>query len=405
VKKSKLVLSAKKGSNLDTNFFDKSASTKFTIDLGWGSPNYHGSAVARKACNYLMNDAKPSAHQYSPTKGHHILREAIRKYYNRTCDWEFEIENVVVTTGASEAILCLLMAYCNPGDEVIYFEPFFPAYAWMANTVSAVNIVIPLKLINDQMRPDFDLLEKSVTKRTKLIIWNTPHNPTGFVATKEELYMLSNIVKKHDLILISDEVYEAHTFPSQKNEHLRIARLEGMWERTITLGSASKLFSLTGWRVGWAIGPAEGLARLDAVHKLSTYCSPTPLQLSISHAFNDEDNMDTNISVLLESNYIELSRAFKSIGLLPLKVEGGHFLPVDVTNSGLTAIEFTKLLAENGVIVLPMNRFCQGRTGMYMIRVALCKTLEYVREGARHITKMKTVFKNQHSLLKSKGKL
>jgi len=404
---SNLVQSASKGSNFDTNVYTKSAPPKGAINLGLGSPNYHGSAVARKACNSLMNNAEPGVHQYSATKGHHILRDAIRKYYNRTFAWDFEIDNVVVTSGASEALLCSLITCCNPGDEVVYFQPFFPPYASMVNTVSAVNIVIPLKLINDQMRPDFDLLEKSITKRTKLIIWNTPHNPAGFVATKDELQTLSNIVKKHDLTLISDEVYEAHTFPSQMNEHLRIARLEGMWERTITLGSASKRFSLTGWRVGWAIGPAKLLARLNAVHTLSTYCSPTPLQLSISHAFNDQENMDTkNISKLLESNYIELARAFKSIGLLPLKVEGGHFLPVDVTNSGSTAVEFTKLLAEHGVIVFPMNRYCQGKGGMYMIRVALCKTLECVREGARRIRKMKTVFKNQESrILESKGKL
>jgi kynurenine aminotransferase len=197
---------------------------------------------------------------------------------------------VVITCGATEALLSIIMGYCDPGDEVIYFEPFFPWYARMVKMVGAINVVIPLKLINDQLRPDFTLLEKSVTKRTKLVIWNTPHNPTGFVATKEEILTLSNIVMKHNLLLISDEVYEAHTFPSEKCEHHRVARFEGMWERTITLGSASKLFSLTGWRIGWAIGPREVLAPVDAIHGTSTFCAPTPLQLSISAAFDEEKN-------------------------------------------------------------------------------------------------------------------
>jgi len=391
-KKSKLIQCATRGSNFDTNVYSKLASTKGAINLSQGAPNYHGSLAARKACANLMNDAEPGAHQYSPTKGHDILRTAIREYYGRKYNWEFENDNVIITSGTTEALISTFMSFCDPGDEVIYFEPFFPWYARMAALVGAVSVVIPLKLIDNQLRPDFDLMEKSVTKRTKFILWNTPNNPAGFVATKEEISTLSQIVKKHDLLLISDEVYEAHTFPSQKIEHLRIARYEGMWERTITLGSASKLFSLTGWRVGWAIGPPELLAPVDAVHSTSTYCTPTPLQLSISHAFEEEKN-DTTVSQLLEANCVELSNAFQSIGMVPLKVEGGHFLTVDVSRSGLTGVEFTELLAENGVIVLPMNWFCLAKGGMHMIRVALCKTSESVREGAKRIKKMKLVIK------------
>jgi len=355
-RKSKLVQLATRGSNFDTDVYVKLASTKGAINLSQGAPNYHGSEAARKACASLMNEAEPGAHQYSPTKGNNILRDAIQKYYERKFEWNFKNDNVIVTSGATEALLSVIMAYCDPGDEVIFFEPFFPWYARMVNMVGAVNVIIPMKLIDNQMRPDFDLLEKSVTDRTKLILWNTPHNPAGFVATGKEIDTLSEIVKKHDLLLISDEVYEAHTFKGRYNEHIRAARFEGMWERTITLGSASKLFSLTGWRVGWAIGPTELLAPVDAVHGTSTFCAPTPLQIAIAHAFDDDEKSDDNeVSELLEENCNVLSAACRSIGLLPLKVEGGHFLTVDVTKSGLTGVEFTKLLADNGVIVLPMN--------------------------------------------------
>jgi len=397
-KKSRLVQSAVKGSNFDTAVYSKLASTKGAINLSQGAPNYHGSLAARKACANLMSVAEPGAHQYSPTKGHNILQTAIREYYDRKFDWKFENDNVIITSGATEALLSAFMAYCDPGDEVIFFEPFFPWYARMANLVGAVSVVIPMKLIDNQMRPDFDLLEKRVTERTKLVLWNTPHNPAGFVGTKAEISTLTQIVKKHDLLLISDEVYEAHTFPSQKIEHLRIARFEGMWERTITLGSASKLFSLTGWRVGWAIGPSEILAPIDAVHATSTYCTPTPLQLSISQAFQEEKH-ETRVSELLEANCVELSNAFQSIGMVPLKVEGGHFLTVDISKSGLTGVEFTELLAESGVIVLPLNWFCLAKGGMNMIRVALCKTLESVQEGAKRIKKLKIVNNNSENII------
>jgi len=400
-RKSKLVQCSVNGSNFDMDIYVKLASTKGAINLSQGAPNYHGSKAARTAASNTMLEAKPEAHQYSPTKGHDILRDSIRRYYDRSFGWKFENKNVLVTSGTTEALLAIFMAYCDPGDEVIYFDPFFPWYARMANIVGAVNVVVPMKEVRGILRPDFDLLEERVTEKTKFIIWNTPHNPAGFVASKDEIITLGNIVMKHDLLLISDEVYEAHTFPSLECEHLRAARFEGLWERTITLGSASKMFSLTGWRVGWAIGPEELLEPLNVVHGTSTFCAPTPLQLALAHAFDEEKN-DGEIPKLLETNFFELSAAFKDIGLQPLNVEGGHFLTVDIASSGLTGIEFTKLLAENGVIVLPLNWFCLGKGSMHKIRVALCKKIEYVQEAAVRIRKMKTVIEK---LLSSKETL
>mmetsp|Transcript_12106 Transcript_12106/g.14128 ORF Transcript_12106/g.14128 Transcript_12106/m.14128 type:complete len:278 (+) Transcript_12106:112-945(+) len=237
-------------------------------DLGQGFPDFEGSSKARgEASNAILNMKREN--QYSLVPGLPLLRQSLSDYYAKSYPGSKKLDpetEVVVTASGTEALYASFQALVDPGDEVIVFEPFFPWYLPGIRLAGGVPRVVTLK------PPNFELVEsecrKAFTNKTKVVVLNTPHNPTGHVCRKSELEFLSALCAEHDSILISDEVYDNFTFGDEK--HVRACDLPNMFERCVTIGSAAKMFSLTGWRVGWAFGPEDLTTAIRTVHAYSS---------------------------------------------------------------------------------------------------------------------------------------
>jgi len=380
------------GTSFDTSKWQELSSQKNAINLSQGSPNYPGSTAARYRVQQLLAmEPQPAClHQYSEMEGSEVLRYAIASYYARTCRWDtIDHTNVLVVTGASEGLRAVFQTFLNPGDEVIMVQPFIPWYRSLVIMFGGVPVVVSMKS-SDNFRPPMDAIGAAVTSKMRMIVWNSPHNPTGTVATLEETKRLAEICIEHDLMLISDEVYEAHTY--EKNTHIRPARLEGMFKRTVTIGSASKLFSLTGWRVGWIIAEQGILGHLQKSHMVSAYCAPTILQIGVAASFDSEEGDYEGLPQLLKRNARVLSEALLKKGLKPIPGQGGHFLVCDISATKMDSTDFMILLAaETNIVSIPMTLFTVANEddglGRRHIRFALCKTSELVNSAIAHLDK------------------
>ncbi|MEK9811383.1 MAG: aminotransferase class I/II-fold pyridoxal phosphate-dependent enzyme, partial [Candidatus Nanopelagicales bacterium] len=250
-----------------------------------GFPDTAGPEEVNDIAQAAIRDGR--GNQYPPVHGLPDLRTAIaehqQRFYGMTVDPDTE---VVVTTGASEAIQSSLLAFAETGDEVVVFEPWFDLYATGIALANATRVSVPLR--PPTFRPDIDALRAAITPATRVILINTPHNPTGVVFTVEELQAIATIAIEHDLIVISDEAYEHLWFDD--HQHVPIATLPGMAERTVTIGSAGKSFSFTGWKIGWATGPAPLIRAVRAVRQHLSYVSGGPFHYAIAHALRMPDS-------------------------------------------------------------------------------------------------------------------
>lgn len=237
-------------------------------DLGQGYPDFQGSKIALEtAARTIQTGVKEN--QYSLIPGTPSLREKISEYYaqaypgSRVLSADSEI---VVTSSGTEALNSCVQALVDPGDEVVIFEPYFPWYVPCVRMAGGVCKIVTLEVPDFRIREQ--VLRKAISSKTKMIIFNSPHNPTGHVADREEVEMVASVAKENDLVVVSDEVYENFVF--QGKEHYRLCDVDGMHERTVTIGSASKMFSLTGWRVGWVYGPADLVGAVRSCHAYNT---------------------------------------------------------------------------------------------------------------------------------------
>eukprot|EP01134_Creolimax_fragrantissima_P005464 CFRG5464T1 len=367
--------------------------TQDVVDLGQGYPDIVGSVVARQiASSTIMDDTKARLNQYSPVGGHTILTKALSKYYSKKMGRELlPGKHVAAAASGTEALYCCIQALINPGDEVIIFEPYFPWYAPFVRLAGGNVKMITLK------KPDFslpidELKQVASGPNVKMIIFNTPHNPTGHVATQQEIEALADVCIKNDLVLISDEVYENVLFENHK--HLRVASLPGMEERTVTIGSASKMFNLTGWRVGWALGPETIISAFKAIHSFVTYCAPTPLQIGVAEALEKDTETELEVSKMFEENAHKLSAALKELGVETFIPDGGYFLIADVENTGKSDTEFVEWMVSNkGVAGVPMSVFyADVPAGVTpnkctLVRFAICKKRETIAKACENLRK------------------
>mmetsp|Transcript_12347 Transcript_12347/g.40587 ORF Transcript_12347/g.40587 Transcript_12347/m.40587 type:complete len:411 (+) Transcript_12347:23-1255(+) len=364
------------------------------LDFGQGSPAFGASEVAREAAaaNLLAPQTleRPRQNQYSAVGGLPELRKSLAEYYLRTHARELDADSeVVIVSSATEGLCCAVRALAGPGDEVIVFEPFFPWYP--AHVALAGAVMVPVRLRPEAgFKIERELLEAAFSPRTKLVVFNSPHNPTGFVATREELEMLAELCTKHNVAVISDEVYERQTFAGRP--HLRLDQVASMAERTVTLGSSSKMLNLTGWRVGWVTGPPSLIAPIAALHGYFTYCAPTPLQHGVAEAVARLDpggGGPDPMATAMEANYATLKAALAETGLAVFEAEGGYFLVASTEALGLSAFEYCRLLArEASVVAAPMDVFyAKGGTPppAHLVRFALCKPAELVERAAAAI--------------------
>lgn len=358
------------------------------INLGQGFPDEDGPAEIRQVA---QNAIAAGDNQYAPGKGIPDLRLAVaehqQRFYGLAPDPDTEI---IVTTGATEAIAAALLSLTGPGDEVLTFEPFYDSYGAMIGLSGATHTTAPL-LAPDFM-PDLSTLERSFSDRTTMVIVNNPHNPTGAVFPREVLSEVVRLAIKYDAIILTDEVYEHLTFGAQ---HIPIATLPGAADRTLTISSAGKTFSFTGWKIGWMSGPAELVAAARTVKQFLTYSSGTPFQSAIAAGLRLDDAYFTGIAATLAHKRDILSDGLRAAGLDVFTPQGTYFVNADTAGLGFTnALELARKLPELvGVAAIPVPVFCHpegAERTKSLLRFAFCKKVPLLEQAAERLATLRT---------------
>ncbi|MEY2634072.1 MAG: putative succinyldiaminopimelate transaminase DapC [Actinomycetota bacterium] len=341
------------------------------INLGQGFPDTDGSDRLKQAAINAIQDGR--GNQYPPAHGLPQLRQAIaehqKRFYGIDLNWQTD---VVVTTGASEALQAALLALVDVDDEVLMFEPWFDIYEVGVELARGKSVGVACDPAT--LRPDFDNLRKAITNKSKILLINSPHNPTGIVWTKAELQTAADIAIEHNLIVISDEAYEHLWYDS--HPHIPISTLPGMFERTVTIGSAGKSFSFTGWKVGWATGPAKLIGAVKVVRQHLSYVSSGPFQWAITEGLGFEDSYWENFRHELQAKRDLFTQGLADIGFGILPSEGTYFLTTDVRPLGFaSADEFCRSIPQtHGVVAIAhswLSRTPGTATGF--VRWAYCK--------------------------------
>jgi N-succinyldiaminopimelate aminotransferase len=349
-----------------------------SINLGQGFPDTDGPpAVAQAAADAVLAG---KGNQYPPGPGVPELRVAIVDHQQRFYGLDYDPDTeVLVTAGATEAIAASMLALVEPGDEVIAFEPYYDSYA--ASIAMAGGTRVPVTLRPPAFRPDLAALRAAITPRTRLILLNSPHNPTGAVFTREEITAIARIAVEHDLLVVTDEVYEHLVYTG---EHLPIATLPGMPERTVSISSGGKTFSFTGWKIGWVTAQPELVAAVRAAKQFLTYVSGGPFQYAIAAALGQPDGYFSNLRDDLRMKRDLLSGGLAELGFEVYPTDGTYFVTTDIAPLGETdGIEFCARLPERaGVVAIPSAVFYDDReAGRTQVRFTFCKRPEVLKEG------------------------
>ncbi|MFI1097514.1 pyridoxal phosphate-dependent aminotransferase [Streptomyces sp. NPDC020917] len=356
------------------------------INLGQGFPDTDGPEAVREAAVRALRDGR--GNQYPPGAGVPELRTAITDHQQRFYGLEFDPDTeVLVTAGATEAIAAAMLALLEPGDEVIAFEPFYDSYA--ACIAMAGGVRVPLTLPAPGFRPDLDALRDAVTPRTRLLLLNSPHNPTGMVLTADELTAIAELAVERDLLVVTDEVYEHLTFDGAA--HTPLASLPGMRERTVTISSAGKTFSFTGWKVGWVTGTAELVTAVRTAKQFLTYVASGPFQYAVAEALALPDSYYHAFRDDLQAKRDVLAAGLTEAGFLVHQPQGTYFITTDIAElaPGTDALAFCRALPERcGVVAVPNSVFYDHPTaGRTQVRFAFCKQQDVLREAADRLRK------------------
>jgi N-succinyldiaminopimelate aminotransferase len=354
------------------------AVTTGAVNLGQGFPDVDGPReIAEAAAAAIMAGR---GNQYPPGAGVPELRQAIAAHQKRFYGFDLDPDaQVLVTAGATEAIAAALIALLEPGDEAIAFEPYYDSYA--ASVAMAGATRVPVTLRPPDFRPDLGALRAAITPRTRVILLNSPHNPTGAVFTPGELAGVAELACQHDLLVISDEVYEHMVFDGT---HLPIASLPGMAGRTVTISSAAKMFSFTGWKVGWVTGSAEIVTAVRTVKQFLTYVSSGPFQYAIAQALALPDSYYASIAGDLRPKRDFFCDGLAAAGFEVYRPAGTYFITTDVRPLGYDdGMEFCRELPRRaGVVAIPSSVFYDNvEAGRSQVRFAFCKKHEVLAEA------------------------
>lgn len=383
------------------------------IDIGQGYPDFGSNAIAKQSAKRAISmdektisgdvpDAR--ANQYAPIPGTADMLDAVKRYYRDTARNVSSVDesrdSSLVTTSATEGLYVVFRALLNKGDEVMTLSPFFPWYLAHATVTECTLLGVPLNP-EDGFVVTEEMLERAYAKsnkRVKIFVHCSPHNPTGHCASEEELEIIARFCRNHKIVAIADEVYERSTFLESK-PHLRLR--EYLPERTVTVGTSSKLMNLSGWRVGWIYGPKVIVDACNIFHSYASFSTPTPLQAGVADALNDicdrakpgEGVTPDENAQILASNAQILASALTASGLKVYPPEGGFFLVASVKNIKSVdgdAIQYCKNLARRGakVSAVPMTPFydpSSPENPTDLVRFAICKKRETIAEAARRI--------------------
>jgi N-succinyldiaminopimelate aminotransferase len=352
-----------------------------SVNLGQGFPDQDGPAEVIEAA---VDALRGGRNQYPPGHGTPELLDAVIGHQRRHYGLELDRSQVVATTGATEAIAGALLGLVDPGDEVIVLEPYYDSYVAMIQFAGGVRR--PVTLRAPDFRLDRDELAAAVTERTRLILLNTPHNPTGTVLSRAELEAVARVAIEHDLVVVTDEVYEHLTFD---HEHVPLATLPGMFDRTVTISSAGKTFSLTGWKVGWASGPAELVAAVEGAKNWLSFASGAPLQPAVAVALDGHDAFHQALAKDLRERRDRLCAGLAALGMRVYEPAGTYFATTDVSAYGhADGRAFCTALPElAGVVAIPSQVFYDdAEEGRHLVRWAFCKQREVIDEGLRRLS-------------------
>jgi N-succinyldiaminopimelate aminotransferase len=348
------------------------------INLGQGFPDVDGPREIAEAAAEAIRTGK--GNQYPPGPGIPELRKAVadhqRRFYGLGYDPDSE---VLITAGATEAIAAALLALLEPGDEVIAFEPYYDSY--VANIAMAGATRVPVTLKAPDFRPDLGKLQDAITANTRLILLNSPHNPTGMVLTRDEAQAIADLAIAHDLLVVTDEVYEHLVYD---REHVPLATLDGMRERTVSVSSAGKTFSFTGWKVGWVTGTPELVNAVRTTKQFLTYVSGGPFQYAAAQALALPDAYYETLASDLKAKRDLLADGLKEIGFEVYQPDGTYFITTDVAVLGeRDGVVFCLNLPDKaGVVAIPSAVFYDDKeAGRTQVRFAFCKREQVLREA------------------------
>ncbi|WP_369390847.1 pyridoxal phosphate-dependent aminotransferase [Streptomyces sp. CG1] len=361
------------------------AVTTGSINLGQGFPDTDGPAEVREAAVRALREGR--GNQYPPGPGIPELRTAIAAHQLRRYGLSYDPDTeVLVTAGATEAIAASLLALVEPGDEVVALEPYYDSYAASIALAGGRRVPVTLRPHDGSFRLDLDELRAAVTDRTRLLLINTPHNPTGTVLTRAELAVIAELAVERDLLVVTDEVYEHLVFDDA--EHLPLASFPGMRERTVTIGSAGKTFSFTGWKVGWVTATPELVTAVRSVKQFLTYVSSGPFQYAVAEALALPDSYFEEFRRSMLARRDILAEGLTAAGFQVYRSAGTYFITTDIRPLGeKDGFAFCRALPERaGVVAIPNAVFYDDReAGAPFVRFAFCKREEVLREAAERL--------------------
>ncbi|MDG4763726.1 pyridoxal phosphate-dependent aminotransferase [Solwaraspora sp. WMMD406] len=361
------------------------------VNLGQGFPDTDGPRAMLAAAADAVRDGH---NQYPPGRGIPALRTAIAGHQRRFWGLDYDPESeILITAGATEAVTAAILALCEPGDEVICFEPYYDSYAASIALAGAVRRPVTLRPDGDG-RYAFDpaALRAAFGPRTRLVLLNSPHNPTGKVFTVAELTMIAELCQRHDVWAVTDEVYEHLVFTDADSPHVPLAALPGMRERTLRISSAGKTFSCTGWKIGWASGPPSLVAATTQVKQFLTFVNGAPLQPAVAVALDLPDSYFTGLRDSMQAQRDQLVAGLSAAGFRVLVPEGTYFATADITSLGGTdGLEFCRSLPERcGVVAVPTQVFYDDPdAGRLLVRFAFCKRPEVLAEATRRLATLR----------------
>jgi N-succinyldiaminopimelate aminotransferase len=356
-----------------------------SVNLGQGFPDRDGP-------DSLLEDAiaaiRAGANQYPPARGVPALRQAIADHQKRFYDLSYDPDTqVLVTTGATEAVAAALLAYVEPGDEVIALEPYYDSYS--AGIAFAGGHRVGVTLRAPDYRLDLDELRAAVTPRTKVLLINSPHNPTGTVLTDDELRGISSLAVEHDLVVITDEVYEHLVYDGLA--HRPLASYDGMAERTVSISSAGKTFAVTGWKIGWVTGTPAIVTAVTTAKQFLTFTSGAPFQPAVANALALGNDYFDALRADLQSRRDLLCDGLEELGFGVHRPQGTYFVTTDIRPLGHTdGIDFCRMLPERtGVVAIPHQVFYDHpEPGRPLVRWAFCKQPQTLQEALTRLQKL-----------------
>ncbi|KAF0961881.1 pyridoxal phosphate-dependent aminotransferase [Rhodococcus sp. T7] len=354
------------------------------INLGQGFPDTDGPASMLDTARQAIADG---LNQYPPGPGMPVLRQAVAadRLARYGLDHDPDSE-VLVTVGATEAISAAILGLVEPGEEVVLIEPYYDSYAASVALAGAVRRSVPLARSGTRFVVDLDALRAAITPKTRMLVINTPHNPTGTVFTPDEIAAVAELACEHDLLVLSDEVYEHLVFDGRT--HTALATLPGMYERTVSVSSAAKTFNVTGWKIGWACGPAELIDAVRTAKQYMSFVGGGPFQPAVAHALSHEQQWVKELRDSLQTKRDVLYDALVASGLEVHSGGGTYYLCADITAIGeRDGIDFCRTLPERvGVAAVPVSVFTDHpQPWNPMVRFAFCKQDHVLAEAARRL--------------------